>query len=56
MARVRYEEDPSGLGMLGMEERVKQLGGKLDFKSAAGQGTRLTAMLPIPTGMLQLDV
>lgn len=54
---VRVEDDGSGfdtrktrgLGMLGMEERVKQLGGELHFKSTPGQGTHLTARLPIPT-------
>jgi signal transduction histidine kinase len=37
-----------GLGILGMEERVKRLGGSLAVKSAAGQGTVLKAELPLP--------
>jgi len=37
-----------GLGILGMEERVKRLGGSLAVKSAPGQGTVLTAELPLP--------
>jgi signal transduction histidine kinase len=37
-----------GLGILGMEERVKRLGGSLAVRSAPGQGTVLTAELPLP--------
>lgn len=37
-----------GLGILGMEERVKRLGGSLAVKSAPGQGTVLKAELPVP--------
>jgi signal transduction histidine kinase len=37
-----------GLGILGMEERVKRLGGSLAVKSAPGQGTMLEARLPLP--------
>ena len=36
-----------GLGLLGMEERVRRLGGKLEINSQAGQGTRLRAELPL---------
>ena len=36
-----------GLGMLGMEERVRQLGGQLEIRSAPGKGTELLARLPI---------
>ena len=32
-----------GLGMLGMEERVRQLGGQFDIHSAPGKGTELRA-------------
>lgn len=37
-----------GLGMLGMEERVRQLGGHLEFRSTPGMGTVLRVTLPIP--------
>jgi len=37
-----------GLGILGMEERVKRLGGSLEVKSAPGQGTVVKAELPLP--------
>jgi signal transduction histidine kinase len=37
-----------GLGLLGMEERVKRLGGTLTVQSAPQQGTTATAELPWP--------
>jgi signal transduction histidine kinase len=37
-----------GLGILGMEERVKRLGGSLQVKSAPGQGAVVKAELPLP--------
>jgi signal transduction histidine kinase len=43
-------EKTTGLGLLGMEERVKQLGGRLEIQSQPGQGTLLRATLPIPAG------
>lgn len=42
--------DPSktrGLGLLGMEERVRQLGGRLEIESQPGRGTTLRAALPV---------
>jgi signal transduction histidine kinase len=36
-----------GLGLLGMEERVAQLGGRLRVQSEPGRGTRVSAELPI---------
>ena len=45
--------DPSrhrGVGILGMEERVRRLGGALTIQSAPGKGTRVTAELPLPSG------
>ena len=52
---LRVEDDGSGfdpartrgLGLLGMEERVKQLGGRLEVQSGPGKGTRLRVTLPI---------
>lgn len=40
-ARVR------GMGLLGMEERVKRLGGTLKIDSRSGQGTTVVAELPL---------
>ena len=37
-----------GLGMLGMEERVRRLGGTLRVDSRPGQGTTVSAELPLP--------
>jgi signal transduction histidine kinase len=39
-----------GMGILGMEERVKHLGGTLRVESQPGKGTTVTADLPIPAG------
>jgi len=37
-----------GLGMLGMEERVRRLGGQLRIDSEIGRGTTISAELPLP--------
>jgi signal transduction histidine kinase len=37
-----------GLGLLGMEERVKRLGGTLSVESNPAAGTTVTAKLPLP--------
>ena len=39
-----------GMGILGMEERVKRLGGTLRVESQTGKGATVTAELPIPAG------
>jgi signal transduction histidine kinase len=39
-----------GLGLLGMEERVKQLGGRLEIQAQPGHGTLLRATLPLAAG------
>src|ERR1035438_8603465 len=40
-----------GMGILGMEERVKRLGGTLRVESQPGKGTTVTAEFPIPAGV-----
>jgi len=42
--RGRHRE---GVGLLGMAERVKKLGGDLEVESKVGQGTSITARLPL---------
>ena len=37
-----------GLGILGMEERIRRLGGTLTVDSAPGRGTTIKAELPMP--------
>jgi signal transduction histidine kinase len=37
-----------GMGLIGMEERVSALGGRLVVESAVGQGTLLRVALPLP--------
>jgi signal transduction histidine kinase len=36
-----------GMGILGMEERVRQLGGRLELQSSPGKGTIVHAVLPL---------
>jgi signal transduction histidine kinase len=56
--RVRISDDgrgfdpkrTRGLGILGMEERVKRLGGEFTVDSAPGRGTAIAAELPLPQG------
>jgi signal transduction histidine kinase len=36
-----------GMGILGMEERVRRLGGSLTIQSAPGKGTTVKAELPV---------
>lgn len=56
---VTVEDDGSGfdpgrmrgMGLLGMEERVKQLGGQLDIRSQPGKGTVLRVTLPLAVGV-----
>ncbi len=43
-ARARHGES---LGLLGMEERVVLLGGRIDIVSAAGRGTEISVRLPL---------
>jgi signal transduction histidine kinase len=40
-----------GMGILGMEERVKRLGGTLRMESEAGKGTVVTAEFPLPAAV-----
>jgi len=46
-AASRGREPASGLGLIGMRERVALLHGRLTLYSAQGHGTRVTAELPI---------
>jgi signal transduction histidine kinase len=45
-AVVPDEEGQSGIGLVGMRERLRLLGGSLEIESAAGGPTTLTATLP----------
>jgi signal transduction histidine kinase len=38
--------DPSGPGLVGINDRVTALGGRFSVESPAGGGTLLTAILP----------
>jgi signal transduction histidine kinase len=41
----------TGLGLRGIEERVKELQGTLTIGRAPGKGTRLAITLPMPASM-----
>jgi len=40
-------ESGKPLGLIGMRERVRQFGGKVDISSKKGQGTKLTIFIPV---------
>lgn len=57
--RIRVEDDGRGFrpaedkktfGLLGMQERVKMLGGRIEITSQLGQGSRIDATFPKQTG------
>lgn len=41
-------QGPRGLGLLGMKERVAQIGGTLEIFSQSGTGTRIRINIPLP--------
>jgi signal transduction histidine kinase len=42
--------DPRSLGLAGMRERVRSLGGRLTVERGDGRGTTVTATVPLPRG------
>jgi signal transduction histidine kinase len=49
--RVYHPESPGrGFGIIGMQERVSLLGGKIDIQSSPGRGTRIHIKVPYPKG------
>ncbi len=49
---VGFDENKSGdkdrMGLIGMKERAKSLGGRLDITSKSGEGTKVVLDLPLP--------
>jgi PAS domain S-box-containing protein len=43
----------AGIGLVGMRERLELLGGQLEIESQPGQGTRLTARIPLEQEYLE---
>ncbi len=41
------QTDTGGLGLISMRERVRLIGGTLSIRSAPGQGTQVTAEVPL---------
>jgi signal transduction histidine kinase len=48
-------ERREGLGLRGLEERVKELGGVTTITSAVGSGTTITMRLPLPAPMTEVQ-
>jgi two-component system sensor histidine kinase UhpB len=46
-ATLAAQDRSKGIGILGMEERLKTVGGRLEIHSAPGKGTRLVAYVPL---------
>jgi signal transduction histidine kinase/HAMP domain-containing protein len=46
-------DNPRGLGLLGMQERLELLGGELEVQSTPGRGTQLNIRLPLGNGKVQ---
>jgi PAS domain S-box-containing protein len=46
-ARLSSPSWSMGIGLLGMQERLESFGGRLEIESQVGQGTCLTACLPV---------
>ena len=44
---IETEDTPEGLGLIGMQERVALVGGKLTVESAPGAGTTLSIEVPV---------
>ena len=40
-------EKPKGIGLLGIKERVMELGGSLSIESSPGKGTKIAVEIPI---------
>jgi signal transduction histidine kinase len=47
-------ERRDGLGLRGIEERVKEIGGVITIKSSPAHGTTLTMQLPLPSTMTEV--
>jgi two-component system sensor histidine kinase UhpB len=43
-------QKPAGFGLRGMQERVRALGGECVLEAAAGGGTRVRVVIPLPAG------
>ncbi len=46
----RAQSARSGFGLVGMRERINQLGGQFDVRSGPGSGTEVVATIPVPQG------
>jgi signal transduction histidine kinase len=42
----KVKDRHDGVGLIGMRERVAQMGGELEIQSSRGKGTTITVLLP----------
>jgi signal transduction histidine kinase len=54
-AAVRSDRSRSGLGLIGMQERLSAIGGMLAIESAPGRGTKLLIRVPVLPGSSNAD-
>jgi len=52
---VGFDAREKGMGILGMEERVHNLGGEFRIQSAPGRGAEISIRLPLKTPVEQTD-
>jgi len=48
----KVKERHDGVGLIGMRERVEQMGGELQITSSQGKGTKITVLLPCNGGTI----
>jgi NarL family two-component system sensor histidine kinase LiaS len=55
---VGFDRDQhlTGLGLRGMEERVREIGGTITIQSAPKRGTTLEVRLPLPTPTMEASL
>ena len=51
-AGFKVKDRHDGVGLIGMRERVEQMGGELEITSARGRGTKITVLLPYNGGSI----
>src|SRR5262249_32936507 len=56
VASLVHQRPNTGLGLLGLSERTRILGGQIQVHSQPGQGTRLEITVPLPMDKVAADV
>ncbi len=53
--RAKHSKRSTGLGLIGMRERLEMVGGSLSVESAPGKGTTIRAQVPIDKASREMD-